>query len=302
MGRRTSTGPQSSRIDDLSLPSLDDLLADSSDTDPEGLFSGFKGVSNNNLDTFSRNDLARVQCNCTGIHSCCPEPQSSSDNEQSSTAPHHVALSPASTPLPKQQQHSANTQGRSAAAHLSPPQSTLPAAPAQAAPLNLAGLTAAQVASAVGFTGQLGSTQQPAAATSRQQPVSSSFVKSPARSHRKRTRDLDPSSAPQTTPAVVAGNNLEHLSPPADADALPSSNSAGHSAAGIDTARSGSPDINSSIAGTSGQEGKQHSSSQDSAQPDDEQKRQVRKLLMCVSLMHEHWLSRNICLPPLLSA
>lgn len=137
----------------------------------------------------------------------------------------------------------------------------------------MAGLTAAQVADAIGFTGQHNSPQQPAATAARP-------FESPARGHRKRTRDLETNSAPSNSQAVHSSGAAGHFSIPSGADAVLASSAAAHSTAAADTSRSGSPGASSSAGGAPGQDGKQPSSSQDSAQPDEEQKRQVSNICL----------------------
>lgn len=254
---------QSSGIDELCLPSLEDLLAGSSEYDPDGLFSGFNSLKNTSLNAQSGNNLVGLQCQCTGVHSCQPYPQSSSDNEHSSTAPQVLSAFPSDMHVTQQHHNTGATQGSLAAPSSVPPSSSQPAAHTQPDMPSLAGLTAAQVAIAIGFTGQQQHTQQAAAAPSQQLPAICSPGKPQATRHRKRTRDLDNNSSIPTT-----------------AVPMPSSSQAEHSAAALLGTRSGSPDVSSNNnAASLGQEQRQQSSSQDSAQPDEEQKRQVRAAL-----------------------
>ena len=272
MAPEASNFTESSRIDELCLPTLDDLLADSSDTDPGGLFSGFQCLNNGDLSMHSDDDLAAHQCSCAGIHSCCPDLYSSSDNEQSSITPQATAQGLPPAALPQQQQHSATAKSKAAPHHALPPKHTQPTPPTQPDMPSLAGLTAAQVANAIGFTGQPDNAKPASVLPCGQLPGTEKSAHNPARGNRKRSRDLDSTGI---TPTTGTG---------------PSSSTAGHSVADPVASRSGSPDVSSSNAGTSGQELRQQSSSQDSAEPDEEQKRQVCTRWSCLTF--------TICLFP----
>lgn len=141
-------------VQDLCLPSLDDLLADDNPADAEGLFSGFQTLSNQEMDMLSGPDQEASHSHqhsntVSGTTSEGPTNSDGSDGELSQAkAPSNSALAP---------QHHAQFRQAAGATTDSPAadntgftSAASPSTEQQAQP-SLAGMTAAQVAKTLGL-------------------------------------------------------------------------------------------------------------------------------------------------------
>ena len=243
---------------DLCLPSLDDLLADSNAPDSDGLFSGFQSLSNKDLDTFARpeQDIShshQYSNNVSGTTSQGCSHSDGSDGEMSQVNTHGSTAQVAQThAVPPQ------AQSRQGPSHLTvgvpsvnsgSTSAVLPSAEQQASP-SLAGMTAAEVAQAFGLAlqphaqhGKNSANPLPAQAPVRKQ----------ASGRKKRGRDIEAA-------VTSSGASEQHAASTVVADLA---------------SRAGSPGVSSSTDASPAQVQQEPGSSANTAADEEEQKRMV---------------------------
>ena len=242
---------------DLCLPSLDDLLADSNAADSDGLFSGFQTVSNEDLDMFTGSDQAvsHSHQHSNSVSGTTSEGRSHSDGSdgemsQANTHASTAQVSQTHTVLPQ-------PQSRQAAGHPDPGSNVgstnvaLSSAEQQASP-SLAGMTAAEVAKAFG----LDAAQQPHAQqgkNSAHPPSAQPPVRKQANGRKKRGRGVEAA-------ATSSGGSEQHATSTVAADL---------------TSRAGSPGVSSSTDVTPAGSQQEPSSCADTSAHEEEQKRMV---------------------------
>lgn len=141
---------------DLCLPSLDELLTDNNASDPDGLFSGFQTLSNKDLDMFpSAEDGATqsIQQSNTILGSASEghSPSDGSDGEMSQANGSTRAPRSADTQALPEQAKLSHTPGSILPTSSVPTQAASPQTEPGTFP-SLAGMTAAEVAHAVGYS------------------------------------------------------------------------------------------------------------------------------------------------------
>lgn len=212
----------------LCLPSLDDLLADSNAADSDGLFCGFQTLSNEDLDMFTGPDQAvshsyQHSNNVSGTtcegrsHSDGSDGEMSQANTRAGTA--QVLQTQAVPPEPQSRQAAGHPDS---GANVASTNAAASPAEQQASP-SLAGMTAAEVAQALG----LDTAQQPHAQqgkNSAHPPSAQPPVRKQANGRKKRGRDVEPA-------ATSSGASEQHATSTVAADL---------------TSRAGSPDVSSS--------------------------------------------------------
>lgn len=251
---------------DLCLPSLDDLLAESNAPDSDGLFSGFQTLSNKDLDMFvaperdgsqshqQSNNVSDTTCDGRS-HSDGSDGEMSRVNTHASTA--QVSQTHAAPPQAQSRQAPAHHTADVPSANIGSASAASPPAEQQAN-LSLAGMTAAEVAQALGFdTAQQAHAQQPHAQHGKNsanplpaQPA----VRKQANGRKKRGRDIEAA-------VTSSGASEQHATSTVVADL---------------TSRAGSPGVSSSTAVPPAQVQQEPGSSANTAADEEEQKRMVR--------------------------
>lgn len=179
---------------DLCLPSLDDLLADSNASDSQGLFCGFQTLSNEDLDMFTGTDQAVSHSHqhsntVSGTTSEGPSHSDGSDGEMSQANTHASTAQISQTQAVPPQPQSRAAAHPHPSANVGSTNAASSSAEQQASP-SLAGMTAAEVAQALG----LDTAQQPYAQQGKNSAHPSSAqppVRKQANGRKKRSRDVE---------------------------------------------------------------------------------------------------------------
>lgn len=258
---------------DMCLPSLDDLLADYPAADTDGLFSGFQSLDNRGLDLLSLPDEAATHSHQHSNHISGSTSQEHSYSAASeghlSTAaaecsshqlnPSVTAQQPQQRMLPDRQLQSSSKTTPApvpATAGISPMTSS-PAIPGQDASPSLVGMTAAQVATALGYSSIQPACPQQPEGLSRADPVSKQApVRRQANGKKKRGREAE-----SAAPTAVSSGASEQQALSSQAAEVAS--------------RAGSPGVSSSNDASPAHTPQDHSSGHSNAGDDEEQKRMV---------------------------
>lgn len=259
-------GGFSSAPQDLCLPSLDDLLADSNVPESDGLFSGFQTLSNKDLDMFvapeqdvsqshqQSNNLSGTTCDGRS-HSDGSDGEMSQVNTRASTF--QISQTHAAPPQAQSRQAPGRLTADVPGANTGSTFNAAPPSSEQQASLSLAGMTAAEVALALG----LDAAQQPHAQQPHAQHGKKSAnplpaqppVRKQANGRKKRGRDIEAA-------VTSSGASEQHATSTVVADL---------------TTRAGSPGVSSSTAVPPAQIEQEPGSSANTAADEEEQKRMV---------------------------
>ena len=241
---------------DLCLPSLDQLLADNNASDPDGLFSGFQTLSNKDLDMFTaaENNVTQSIQHSNAISGSTSEgrsPSDGSDGEMSQAIGSTRATQIADTQAPPAQAKVDHMPGGRLPVSTAPTKAALPQTEQGAFP-SLAGMTAAEVAHAVGYNAAKQSQVLPGK-NSAPTPAALAPTNKQANSKKKRGRDTEAA-------GTSSGASEQHAVP----------------IAGVDmSSRAGTPGVSSSSDVSPGQVHQDPSSTGPSAADGEEQKRMV---------------------------
>lgn len=245
---------------DLCLPSLDDLLADSNASDSNGLFCGFQTLSNEDLDMFTGPDQAvsyshQHSNNVSATTSEGRSHSDGSDGEMSQANTHantaQISQTHAVPPQPQSRQATGHPIAGASSPNIGSTNAASPSAEQQASP-SLAGMTATEVAQALG----LDAAQQPHAQQGKNSAHPSSAqppVRKQANGRKKRGRDLEPA-------ATSSGASEQHATSTVAADL---------------TLRAGSPGVSSSTDVTPAEVQQGPGSCANTPADEEEQKRMV---------------------------
>ena len=262
----------------MCLPSLDDLLADYPATVPDdGLFSGFQSLDNQGLDLLALPDESATQSH---QHSNNMSGRTSEDHSYSAGLEGKLSTAAArlnsveSTPGFPGQQPEHRTPVQSSIRVISAPTTagSMPSAPpplaaGQGASPSLVGMTAAQVAEALGYTSQPADAQQAQGLSNVSTVSKQPAVRRQANGKKKRGRDAE---TPHPVAAVRDASEQQAVS----------------SQAAEVASRAGSPGVSSSNDASQADLPHEHSSGQSAAGDDEEQKRMVGLSLehVCIQL------------------
>ena len=240
---------------DLCLPSLDDLLADSNASDSDGLFSGFQTLSNKDLDMFvgPEQDASHSHQYSNNVSGTTSEGRShpdNSDGEISQVNTHASTAQVLQTQAVPPQAQSSQAPGHLTAgipsANIGSTNAASSSAEQQVSP-SLAGMTAAEVAQALGLeTAQQGK-------NSANPPSAQLPVRKQANGRKKRGRDIEAA-------VTSSGASEQHATSTVAADL---------------TSRAGSPGVSSSTDVSPAQVQQEPGSSANTAEDEEEQKRMV---------------------------
>ena len=299
---RSSVSPQldqpasSLGAQDMNLPSLDDLLADYPATDlkpdPEGMFSGFQTLDNRDLDFLAPVEPAAAHSHQhSNWHSSNVSARDSQEHTYSAgsngelpTAGAHLSSGESSLAKMSEQSSPAKPQVAAPASkrvHSEPAQSAAGInssdKPGQGTSPSLVGMTAAQVAGALGFSAPQRPTPQPAQDISKAPGVSKQpAVRRQANGKKKRSREAESSHAAATT-----------------------SGASEQQAASIQAAelasRAGSHGVTSSNDASQAQPAQELSSEQSTPEDDEEQKRTVCQCVICGYVPLFFWRAWTVC-------
>ena len=245
---------------DLCLPSLDDLLADSNAAGSDGLFSGFQSFSKQDLDMFIQpeqdvshshqhsNNVSGTTC-AGRSHSGGSDGEMSQANTHASTA--QVSQTHAVPPQAQSRQAPGHLTAGISSANIGSTNAASPSAEQQASP-SLAGMTAAEVAQAFGLNPALQPHAQHGKNSANPLPAQAP-VRKQANGRKKRGRDIEA--------AVTSSDASEqHATSTVTADL---------------TSRAGSPGVSSSTDVSPAQVQQEPGSSANTAVDEEEQKRMV---------------------------
>lgn len=253
--------------EDMCLPSLDDLLADYPATvSDDGLFSGFQSLDNQGLDLLALPDESATRShqhsnNMSGRKSEEHSYSAGSEGELSTAAAQLNSFE--STPgFPSQQpQHRTPVQASNRVIPAPTTAGSMSSSPApvtagQGASPSLVGMTAAQVAEALGYSSRPAHVQQAQGLTSASTISKQPAVRRQANGKKKRGRETE---TPQPVAAVRDASAQQAVSCQAAEVA----------------SRAGSPGVSSSNEASQADIPQEHSSGQSAAGDDEEQKRMV---------------------------
>ena len=253
--------------EDMCLPSLDDLLADYPAAVPEdGLFAGFQSLDNQGLDLLALPDESATQShqhsnNMSGRTSEEHSYSAGSEGDLSTAAAQLNSVE--STPgFPSQQpQHRTPVQPSNRVIPAPTTAGSMSSAPppmtaGQGASPSLVGMTAAQVAEALGYSSQPADAQQAQGLSSVSTISKQPAVRRQANGKKKRGRETE---TPQPVAAVRDASAQQAVS----------------SQAAEVASRAGSPGVSSSNDASQADLPQEHSSGQSAAEDDEEQKRMV---------------------------